>query len=161
MRWKLPQQYEHIGRPSLSLRRRTRLSHRGHRKKLQDPPFGKHRCASRTSRLSSIAPKPSQTLVVSTVTLPSARRRETFGEAGRDSSNNLCVMTLRYHAVNERGNNGTRLRPVTLVTRLCHRTLAQRLRRVHGRDFESPQRIVGTHRRAQSECPRRADSSRS
>ena len=60
MRWKLPQQYEHIGRPSLSLRRRTRLSHRGHRKKLQEPPFGKRRCASRTSRLSSIAPKPSR-----------------------------------------------------------------------------------------------------
>ena len=46
MRWKLPQQYEHIGRPSLSLRRRTRLLHRGHRKKLQDPPFGKRRCSS-------------------------------------------------------------------------------------------------------------------
>jgi hypothetical protein len=36
MRWKFPQQYAHMGRPSLSLRRRTRLSHRGHRKKLQD-----------------------------------------------------------------------------------------------------------------------------
>jgi hypothetical protein len=57
MRWKLPQQYEHIGRPSLSLRWRTRLLHRGQRKKLQEPPFGKRRCASLTSRLSSIAPK--------------------------------------------------------------------------------------------------------
>ena len=58
MRWKLPQHREHIGRPSLSLRRRTRLSHRGHRKKLQQPPLGKRRCSSCTSRLSSIAPKP-------------------------------------------------------------------------------------------------------
>src|SRR6202046_5105587 len=104
MRWKLPQQYEHIARPSLSLRRRTRLSHRGHRKKLQEPPLGKRRCSSRTSRLSSIAPKPIQTLVMSAVILPSARSRETLGETGRDSSNNLCVaIRLQYHgAVGER-----------------------------------------------------------
>jgi hypothetical protein len=94
MRWKLPQQYEHIGRPSLSLRRRTRLSHRGHRKKLQEPPFGKRQWASRTSRLSSIAPKPIHTLVMSAVILPSALSRETLAETGRLSSNNLCVMTL-------------------------------------------------------------------
>src|ERR1700729_535480 len=106
MRWKLPQQYEHIGRPSLSLRRRTRHSHRGHRKKLQEPPFGKRRCASLTSRLSSIAPKPIQTLVMSAVILPSARRRETLSDAGMDSSNNLCVaIRLQYHrAVGERNN---------------------------------------------------------
>jgi hypothetical protein len=101
MRWKLPQQYAHIGRPSLSLRRRTRLSHRGQRKKLQEPPLGKHRCATRTSRSSSIAPKPIQTLVISAVISPSARRRETLGETGRDSSNNLCaVITSRYHRAN-------------------------------------------------------------
>src|ERR1700722_17056229 len=91
MRWKLPEQYEHIGRPSLSLRRRTRLSHRGHRKKLHEPPFGKRRCASLISRLSSIAPKPIQTLVISAVILASARSRETAGANGRVSSNNLCV----------------------------------------------------------------------
>ena len=101
MRWKLPQQYEHIGRPSLSLRRRTRLSHRGQRKKLQEPPFGKRLCASRTSRLSSIAPKPIQTLVMSAVILPSALSRETLAETGRLSSNNLCaVITSRYHRTN-------------------------------------------------------------
>ena len=91
MRWKLPQQYEHIGRPSLSLRRRTRLSHRRHRKKLQEPPLGKRRCSSRTSRLSSIAPKPIQTLVISAVIVPSARSRETLAETGSVSGNNLCV----------------------------------------------------------------------
>src|SRR6202042_460459 len=106
MRRKLPQQYEHIGRPSLSLRRRTRLSHRGQRKKLQEPPLGKCRWASLTSRLSSIVPKPIQTLVMSAVILPSARSRETLGEAGRDSSNNLCeVIRLQYHrAVGDRNN---------------------------------------------------------
>src|ERR1700729_1902545 len=91
MRWKLPQQYEHIGRPSLNRRRPPRLSHLGHRKKLQEPPFGKRRCSSRTSRLSSIAPKPIHTLVMSAVILPSARSRETLAETGRDSSNNLCL----------------------------------------------------------------------
>src|ERR1700722_1280330 len=106
MRWKLPEQYEHIGRPSLSLRRRTRLSHRGHRKKLHEPPFGKRRWASLISRFSSIAPKPIQTLVISAVILPSARRGETLGETGRDSSNNLC-MAIRlphYRAGGKRNN---------------------------------------------------------
>jgi UDP-N-acetylmuramate-alanine ligase len=93
----------------LSLRRRTRLSHRGHRKKLQEPPLGKRRCSSRTSRLSSIAPKPIQTLVMSAVILPSARSRETFSEAGRLSSNNLCAaITSRYHRVNEQETESRR-----------------------------------------------------
>jgi hypothetical protein len=106
MRWKLPQQYEHIGRPSLSLRWRTRLSQRGQRKKLQEPPFGKRRWASLTSRLSSTAPKPIHTLVMSAVILPSARSRETLSDDGRVSSNNLCVaIPLQYHrAVGERNN---------------------------------------------------------
>jgi hypothetical protein len=105
MRWKLPQQCEHIGRPSLSLRRRTRLSHRGHRKKLQDPPFGKRRCASLTSRLSSITPKPIQTLVILAVILPSARSSETLGETGRVSSNNLCVTMARWYHRRQKGNS--------------------------------------------------------
>ena len=106
MRWKLPQQYEHIGRPSLSRRRRTRLSHRGHRKKLQEPPFGKRRCSS------SIAPKPIQTLVISAVIAPSARSRETLGETGRLFSNNLCV-AIRHHI--------TPLKKIGQLTRLMPR----------------------------------------
>jgi hypothetical protein len=38
-----------------------------------------------------MAPKPIQTLVISAVILPSARSRETLGETGRLSSNNLCA----------------------------------------------------------------------
>src|ERR1700722_1874457 len=105
MRWKLPQQYEHIGRPSLSLRRRTRLSHRGHRKKLQDPPFGKRRCSSRTSRLSSIAPKPIHTLVISTVISPLGRSRETLCGTGSLSNNTSCAMALEGE---QRHGGGTR-----------------------------------------------------
>src|ERR1700675_4917334 len=43
---------------------------------------------------------------MSAVILPSARSRETLGETGRDSSNNLCVaIRLQYHrAVGERNN---------------------------------------------------------
>jgi hypothetical protein len=33
---------------------------------------------------------------MSAVILPSARSRETLGETGRDSSNNLCV-AMRHH----------------------------------------------------------------
>ena len=110
MRWKLPQQYEHIGRPSLSRRRRTRLSHRGHRKKLQEPPFGKRRCASLTSRLSSITPKPIQTLVMPAVILPSARSRETLDETGRLSSSNLCVAIDYISPLKQTGNSAKKLR---------------------------------------------------
>ena len=127
MRWKLPQQYEHIGRPSLSLRRRTRLSHRGHRKKLQEPPFGKRRCASRTSRLSSIAPKPIQTLVMSAVILPSALSRETLGETGRHSSNNLCVMTLTISRRRREGEQRDETEAhhfSSPAAASCHRSLA-------------------------------------
>jgi hypothetical protein len=63
--------------------------------------------------------KADPTLVMSAVIVPSARRRDTLGEAGRDSSNNLCVMTLRYHAADEKRNSGTRLTPITLVARLA------------------------------------------
>src|ERR1700729_3820580 len=113
MRWKLPQQYEHIGRPSLNRRRPPRLSHRGHRKKLQEPPFGKRRCASRTSRLSSIASKPIQTLVMSAVIAPSPQSRDTLGEDGSLSSNNLCAaITPRLPPSRRAGNSVPR--PITI-----------------------------------------------
>jgi hypothetical protein len=54
--------------------------------------------------LSSIAPKPIQTLVMSAVILPSALSRETLAETGRLSSNNLCVaMRLTIPAPQQKG----------------------------------------------------------
>jgi hypothetical protein len=120
MRWKLPQQYEHIGRPSLSLRRRTRLLQTGQRKKLQEPPLGKRRCSSRTSRLSSIAPKP----------IPYARHVGGYLAFGPEPRNvgrgrkGLQQQPVRHDAYDttpphDRGTTGTRLRPITLVARLA------------------------------------------
>jgi hypothetical protein len=47
---------------------------------------------------------------MSAVILPSARRRETLSEAGRGSSNNLCVATrLRYHRADGEGNSDDKI----------------------------------------------------